>query len=145
MEVPPELTTLRNVRSLPWLLAGFLALLALAAVAHVLATTVRRRRRDFAVLRALGITRWGARAILNLQGTAIALTGLLVGIPLGVAAGRLGWRLVSERVPLRYVGPVALVALLVVVPVAIAAVNALAVLPGRAAARLRPAEVLRAE
>lgn len=45
VEIPPELTNLENVRTLPRLLAGFLALLALAAVAHLLATSVRWRRR----------------------------------------------------------------------------------------------------
>ena len=62
VEVPVELSNLRNVRRLPSLLAAFLALLAVAALGHVLATSVRRRRQDFAVLRALGITRWACAA-----------------------------------------------------------------------------------
>ena len=45
-QVPVELSNLRNVRRLPSLLAGFLALLAVAALGHVLATSVRRRRRE---------------------------------------------------------------------------------------------------
>ena len=126
-------------------MAGFLALLALAAVAHLLATSVRWRRRDLATLRALGMTRGGARSILAMQGTAVALIGLTVGIPLGVAVGRNGWRLITSRVPLSFVGPIALVSILVLVPAALAIVNLLAVWPGHAAARLRPAEVLRAE
>jgi len=145
VEVPPELTNLENVRTLPRLLAGFLALLAMAAVAHLLATSVRWRRRDLATLRALGMTRGGARSVLTMQGTAVALVGLTVGIPLGVAVGRTGWRLITSRVPLSFVGPIALVSILVLVPAALAIVNLLAVWPGHAAARLRPAEVLRAE
>jgi hypothetical protein len=144
-EVPPELTNLRNVRKLPELLAAFLALLAVAAVAHVLFTSVRRRRYDFAMLRALGMTRGGSRSIVNFQGTVIAIAGLVIGVPVGVAVGRIGWRLVASRVPLHYVGPVALVALLAVAPVAIALVNLIALWPGRRAARLPPAQLLRTE
>jgi ABC-type lipoprotein release transport system permease subunit len=46
---------------------------------------------------------------------------------------------------LRYVPPEAIVAMIIVVPAALALVNALALGPGRRAARLQPAQVLRAE
>jgi hypothetical protein len=144
-QVPVELSNLRNVRRLPSLLAGFLALLAVAALGHVLATSVRRRRRDFAVLRALGISGRGVRLILFVQGSAVAATGILLGIPLGLAVGRTGWQAVADQVPLRYVSPVGLLAVAAVIPVAIAAANVLAVWPGRRAARLQPSEVLRSE
>lgn len=133
------------MRTLPRILAAFLAVFAAAAVALVLDASVRRRRRDFATLRALGMTRGGTRAILNMQGTAIAVVGLVVGVPLGVALGRIACRLVTERVPLDFVGPLALAAVVVLAVGALVVVNLLAVLPGRRAARLRPAEVLRAE
>jgi ABC-type lipoprotein release transport system permease subunit len=144
-DVPLELTNLRNVRILPRLLMAFLALLAAAAVAHVLATSVRRRRRDFAMLRALGMTRRSTRSIINLQGTAIAIAGLVVGIPAGMIVGQSGWHLIADRVPLRFVHPVALLAIIVVVPAALAVVNLLALAPGRRASHLNPAEVLHTE
>jgi ABC-type lipoprotein release transport system permease subunit len=144
-DVPLELSNLRNVRVLPKLLMGFLALLAAAAVAHVLATSVRRRRRDFAMLRALGMTRRSTRSIINLQGTVIGVAGLVVGIPSGIFAGRAGWHLIADRVPLRYEQPLALIATIVVIPAALVLVNVLALAPGRHAARLQPAQVLHAE
>ncbi len=144
--VPPvELTNLENVRTLPRLLAGFLALLAVGALGHVLATSARRRGKDFAVLRALGLTRWDSRIVLNVQGTAIGLVGLIVGIPAGIVLGRLGWAVVAESVPLAVVRPVAAFAVLALVPLALLVANGLAVWPGRRVARLRPAEVLRTE
>ena len=144
-DVPPELTNLKNVRTLPVVLAIFLAVLAVAALSHVLLTSARRRRRDFAVLRALGLTRRGGRVVLNSQGTAIGLVGLLVGVPLGIAAGRTGWDWVAESVPLEAVPPFAAVAVLLLVPIALLLANAVAVWPGRRVARLRPAQVLRSE
>ena len=143
---PTELTNLRNIKVLPTALAGFLALVAIAAVSLVLVASSRRRRRDFAVLRALGLGTGGTRMVVNSQGTAIGVFGLVFGVPLGLATGRVGWRLVAERVPLAVVTPLALVAVLVLIPVTVAVVNALAVLPGRSVARRWfPAEALRAE
>ena len=133
------------MRGLPTLLAGFLALLAIAALGHVLATSVRRRRHEFAVLRALGVTRRGVRLILSAQGTAIGLAGILLGIPLGLAIGRMGWQAVADQVPLLYVSPFGLLALAAVIPVVVVVANLLAVWPGRRASRVHPAEVLRAE
>jgi hypothetical protein len=142
---PEEFTNLRHVRTLPVLLAIFLALLAVAALTHVLVSSARRRRRDFAILSAIGLDRRRARLTLNAQGTAIGLVGLLVGVPLGVAAGRVIWRLVTERVPLADVPPFALVATLLILPATALVANGLALWPGYRVAHLRASEELRAE
>lgn len=144
-EVPVELANLRNVRTLPVLLAAFLALLAIAAVSHVLVSSSRRRRYDFAILRALGLERRGARLVLQFQASAIGIVGLVIGVPIGIAAGRAIWRLVAERVPLVEVPPFALAAVVLIVPITAIVVNALAVWPGRRVVRLPASEVLRSE
>jgi hypothetical protein len=66
-------------------------------------------------------------------------------VPLGIVAGRAVWRSLADNFPIAYVPPLALVVVVVVVPAAIVVVNALAAGPGRAAARIRPAEALRVE
>lgn len=144
-DVPPELTSLRDVLPIPKVLAAFLALLALAALLHVLITTTRVRAHEFAVLRALGFTRWGTRVVVNVQGTAVFLTGLVLGAPLGVAVGRVGWRLIAERVPLEQVSPFAAVAIAALIPAALVVAQVVAFGPGRRVARLRAGEVLRTE
>jgi ABC-type lipoprotein release transport system permease subunit len=144
-EVPVELANLRNVRTLPFLLAAFLALLAIAAVSHVLVSSSRRRRHDFAILRALGLERRGTRLVVQSQASAIGIVGLVIGVPIGIAAGRALWRLVAARVPLADVPPFALAAVVLIVPITAIVVNALAVWPGRRAVRLPPSEVLRSE
>jgi predicted lysophospholipase L1 biosynthesis ABC-type transport system permease subunit len=141
----PEVQQLRDVQQLPVILAGFLAVLAVGAVGHALATAVRRRRHDVAVLRALGMTRVQARWTVVVQATLLAMVGLAFGVPLGVALGRVLWRVVADITPLAYVAPIAIVALLLAWPLALAVANVLALWPGRIAAHMRIGHVLRAE
>jgi hypothetical protein len=142
---PADQQNLRNVRGLPLLFAVFLLALAVAALAHVSSSVLRRRRGELAILRSLGLTPRQVRACLAWQATTLTVIGLVVGVPLGIALGRSIWRLVTEATPMVYAEPVAVVALALIVPVAILVANVLAALPGHRAARLRPAEVLRTE
>lgn len=143
--IPADVGYLRNVRSLPKALAAFLVFLGLGALAHVLATAVRRRRHDLAVLRAIGFRPLQLAGCVAWQAATVALVALLVGIPLGIAAGRWSWRWVADTTPLLYVAPVAATVVVLSVPVTLVLANAMAALPARRAARLRPADVLRAE
>jgi hypothetical protein len=142
---PIQIKQVRNVRVLPLALGAFLALLAVGATGHALATAVRRRRHDVAVLRALGITRWQSRLIVVTQATTLAVVGLAFGVPLGVALGRTVWRAVAESTPVLYVPPLAVLALALITPVALAVGNLLAAWPARRAARIRVGATLRAE
>ena len=142
---PAGVRNLRTVRDLPALLAALLALLGAGGVGHALVSSVRRRQRDLAVLRALGLSRRGAWAVLAWQATTVALVGLVVGIPLGILGGHLIWRWMAGSMPLEYVAPSAILAAALVVPAVLVLVNAVAVWPGRAAARMAPAAALRTE
>jgi ABC-type lipoprotein release transport system permease subunit len=142
---PSRLAELEQVRRLPLFLAGFLGVLALGAVGHALATAVRRRRHDIAVLRALGLSRWQCRGIVLAQASVLAAIGLLAGVPLGVALGRTLWRSVADSTPLAYVAPVTLWLLVLIGPVVLLLVNALAAWPSQRAATTRVGHVLRTE
>jgi ABC-type lipoprotein release transport system permease subunit len=144
-DVPPELVNLRRVRSVPAILVLFLVLLAVSTLAHVLVTSVRRRRGDFAVLRSLGFTRRMTSGVVATQSTAVGLVGLVVGIPLGLALGRLGWTWVAGKVPLVYASPITFVIVILTVPAALVVTNIVAALPGRRASRMAPAKILRTE
>ena len=143
--VPVEVAELHDVRVLPVVLGLFLALLAVGAVGHALASAVRRRAHDLAVLRALGTTRWQCRLIVVTQASVLALVGLVFGVPLGLIVGRAVWRSVADYTPVQYIPPVAVWVLLGVGPAALLAANLLAAWPGQRAARLRVAQVLRTE
>ncbi|HWU23111.1 MAG TPA: FtsX-like permease family protein, partial [Nocardioides sp.] len=137
--------SLRQTRELPYLLAAFLILLAVAAIAHALVSAVRRRAVDLAVLRAGGMTPAQSRTIVVVQACALAVVGLVFGLPLGIALGRTAWRWIAFHFPLQYVAPGDLVLVLATIPAVVVIVNLLAALPARRAARAKVAAILRAE
>lgn len=141
---PPEVREVKGVNGLPLVLAFVLTLLAVGTIAQTLVTSVRRRRRDLAILKAVGFVGRQVRASVAWQATAIAGTGLLVGLPLGVAAGRWAWTLLAQGFAIQ---PVAVLSpeLLLAVPAVLLLANAVAAIPARTAARTRPAVVLRTE
>jgi hypothetical protein len=142
---PSEIVQIRDVAILPVALSAFLVLLAFGAVGHALATAVRRRQHELAVLRALGITRWQARLVVVTQASVLALAGLAFGVPLGLALGLRLWRVVTNSTPLAYHTPLAFWALLLIIPAGLLAANLLAIWPSHRAARLSSGQVLRAE
>ncbi|GEC17859.1 hypothetical protein PHY01_01420 [Pseudonocardia hydrocarbonoxydans] len=140
---PPQVQELATVQVLPRVLGVFLGVLAVGAVGHGLATAVRRRGHDLAVLRALGMSPRQTRTAVHTHAAVLAVAGLAVGVPLGIALGRTAWRTVAETTPIVHVPPAVPWAL--AVPAVLAATALLAALPARRAARLPLAELLRRE
>ena len=141
---PPEMRDLQGVNSLPLALALLLTLLAIGTVAHALITSVRRRGRELAILKAIGFVPRQIRATVAWQATTIAGTSLIVGLPLGIVAGRLAWTLLAAQFGITPV-PVTSPLLLLAFPAVLLLANAVAALPARAAAHIQPATLLRAE
>jgi hypothetical protein len=142
---PTEVSNYQRVASMPVALAGVLLLLAVATLAHTLLTSIRRRRRDLAVLKTMGFARRQVSAAVAWQASTIAALAVLVGVPLGVAAGRWAWSLFAGRLGVATdavtpIGPVVLA-----LPAAVLLANLMAALPARAASKVRPALVLRTE
>jgi ABC-type lipoprotein release transport system permease subunit len=136
---------LRPTRQLPVLFGSFVAVLALAAAAHGLASTERRRRHEVAVLQVLGLVRVQARLTVVWHATLSVAVGLAVGIPIGFALGRTLWEAVAASLPAVYRTPHAWVLVAAAVPVALVSAYVAAAWPVRRTARNEPASVLRAE
>jgi ABC-type lipoprotein release transport system permease subunit len=142
---PAEVERLQQIDRFPAVLAAFAAGVALVAIGYALVTAVRRRGRDLAILKTLGYRRGQVRATVAWHATTVAVIGLAVGIPLGIVVGRLVWAQVADGLGVSTSATIPAPALLVVAVVVLLLVNLAAALPARAAARTRPAVVLRSE
>lgn len=142
LDPPPTVVNLERVRSTPFLVAGSLGALVLLSLSHQLITSARRRRRDLAVLRALGADRSWVTRVLHWQVTVVAATVVALAIPLGIAGGRLVYQAYIDRIGARsdLSVPYALLAVLVVGLLVIG--NLATVVPARRARQDLPARVL---
>ena len=137
--------SLAGAQRVPLALSGLLALAAIGTLVHTLVTSIRRRRRDLAVLKTLGFVRRQISATVAWQASALAGIALLIGLPLGVAVGRWGWTLFANSIGVVPVPVVDLPPLLLAIPVTLLLANLIALIPGRLAAATRPAAVFRSE
>ena len=93
---PSDIESLDRLRTLPVLLSSLLVGLVAVTVVNAMVVAVRRRRRDLALLQAMGSTRGGVITVGVWQGVTIGLAGLLIGAPLGIVAGRWCWVLLAH-------------------------------------------------
>ena len=117
----------------------------LPALALTLTASVRRRRRELALLKTLGFTRRQLAAVVAWQSTITVAFGIIIGIPLGVFLGRALWNLFAgqiDAVPAPTV-PALTIALIAISALVLA--NVVAAIPGYLAARTRTAVLLHAE
>jgi ABC-type antimicrobial peptide transport system permease subunit len=142
---PRDIRDYAGVRDTPVLLGAVLALLAVGTLVHVLVTGVRRRRRDLAMLKALGLVRRQVLGVVEWQAATLAATALLFGVPLGLLAGRWSWAVFAGAVGVSPAASVPVPLVLATIPATVALSVLIAAWPGRAAARVRPAVALRAE
>ena len=142
---PAEVARVEQVGRLPWFVGALLAVLAVTAIVYTVGSLVRRRRGDLAVLRCLGFTRRQVGLTVTTQVVALAAAGSVIGLLLGLIAGRQLWRLVADAIAVGFAPSVPIVPLVVLL-VATGAIAYLAAAPfRRSAARLRPATILRTE
>jgi hypothetical protein len=142
---PREVQALSDISGLPALLGGVLALLAAATLAHTLISSVRRRRRDLAVLRTIGFVRRQVWLSVFWQTATLVTLALLIGIPLGALLGRFAWNVFAEDLGAISEPQVAWIPFLVIIPVAFALAGLVATVPAWLAGRTRPGVALRAE
>ena len=142
---PGTVVDFGRVSQMPQVLAGIVALLAAGTLGHGLLTAIRRRRRDLSILKSLGLDRRQIRTAVGWQATATTLLTLVIGVTLGAIAGRWIWTAMANSTGFvaRPDVDISLLALIAVSALLLA--NVIAILPGRAAARTRPAVVLRTE
>jgi len=140
-----EVGDLARVDFLPWVLAGLLVVLGVGGLALTLFGSVRRHRRDLAVLKTLGFVRRQVAATAMWQGIAVGVAAIVIGVPGGIALGRWTWRLVADSVGSAAAVRVPVLAVTAMVPATLMVAAALAAGPARAASRVQAAQALRTE
>jgi hypothetical protein len=142
---PTSLVNFGEAVNFPLILGFVLALFGAATLMHLLVVTVARRRREIGLLKALGFVKGQVGATVCWQASTVALVGIIVGLPLGVAVGQAVWRAFATNlgaVPVSIV-PIDVMAALGVGVLVVA--NLLAVAPAVTAARSKTAgQLLRA-
>jgi ABC-type antimicrobial peptide transport system permease subunit len=122
-----------------------LSLFGATTMMHLLLVSATRRGTETGLLKALGFTRRQVAALFHRQATTVAMAGIAVGVPDGVAVGKVAWRVFATNfgvVPVPVAPPLALAVLALG---ALAAANVLAAVPSLLAARSRPGQLLRTE
>ncbi len=142
---PAEIVNYRSVGTTPAILGSALGLGAVAALGMTLLASVRRRRRDLALLKTLGFTRRQLAGAVAWQSNVAVIIGTAVGVPLGIAVGSWLWDLFTRQI---YAVPLAVVPGLAIALIALGALvlaNVVSFVPGRIASRTPTALLLRAE
>jgi hypothetical protein len=141
---PPSITNLARTRSTPALLAAVLGGLGVIAVAYAAATVRRRRRRDLAILGALGAgPRWLSQVA---QGQVLAIVvPTLVGVPVGMFLGARVFGAFARHLGLVDDPALPVPASIAVAIAALAVASLVTVAVGSRWWRDRPAGLLRAE
>jgi hypothetical protein len=140
-----EIVNASQMSGQPLALALGVAAAAMVSLALTVLTSVRRRRRDLALLKTLGMTRGQVRSVVAWQTSVILIIAALIGVPLGVAAGRWTWTAFANSIGVVPATVVPATAMVLGLLGLLAAGNLLAAWPAAVAARITPAAALRAE
>jgi ABC-type lipoprotein release transport system permease subunit len=142
---PAQIINYGSLGSTPVVLGAALALGAVVAMGLTLITSVRRRRRELALLKILGFTRRQVAAAISWQSSVATAIGTAVGVPLGIVLGRYLWDLFAHEIYAVPSPDVPIWSVLFVIAGALVLANVVAAIPGRVAARTPTALLLRAE
>ena len=142
---PATVANIAAMRAVPVALASLLALTMGIALVLGTAVATRGRRRELALLRALGCVGRQLRATVRWQSLTVVAVGLGVGIPVGLATGRIAYRAFASGIGVRPDPVVSLAWVSIVIAVTVAIGLVAAAGPERRAARVPAGEILRHE
>jgi hypothetical protein len=142
---PAQITNYRSMGTTPLLLAAALAAAAVVALGLALAASVRRCRRDLALLRVMGFVERQLSAAVAWHASITAAIGVVIGVPLGIVLGRWLWTLFADEIGAVPAPTVPVWSIVIAAVAALVLANVAAVLPGRRAAHTATALILQDE
>ncbi len=140
---PAQIADVAAMRSAPDLIVAAIGAAMSIALIASLDRAARNRRREMAVLRALGCTPKQVRATLRWQALTIVLVGLAIGVPIGLIAARQLWREFASGLGIVSTSDVPVVTVAVIVAGSVLLALVAAVSPARKVASVVPAAALR--
>lgn len=142
---PTSLVNFGEAVDFPVVVGGIVAAFGAATLLHLLMVSVTRRSREFGLLKVLGFVNRQIMLSVAWQATTVAVVGLLVGIPVGVIAGRVVWLAFAAHLGVVPVAVIPLAPIGILASGIVAAANLLAIAPAAAARNARPARLLRTD
>jgi lipoprotein-releasing system permease protein len=145
----PLFAALALERRMGLFIIGLIIAIAALNITTMLILVVVERRRDIAILNALGATRTGVMLLFVIEGAVVGAIGAIGGVVVGLAACFIGnyFKLVSLPADVYSISNVPLITrpteMLLAALIAFALSVLATIYPARAASRLRPVEALR--
>lgn len=133
------------MRNLPFVFAGLLGAVAFVTLVHMLLADARRRHREVAVLKVLGLVRREIVSVTVWQACLLAAIALALGALGGTVGGRWLWTTLVGTVGIVAEPRLSAEALVGVTAAVMLSASLVALGPGLIAARVRPAVALTAE
>ena len=126
---PTTITSFGRTDGLPEAVAAIMAVVAAAALTHAMVTSVRRRRRDFAILETLGCVRRQLSTTVATTATTFACVASLAGIPLGLIGGQWAWDAIANALGVPSEPTVSIAVITLVIMGMLLAANLIALAP----------------
>ena len=142
---PDDLVNVGESNTFPTLVGLTIGVVAGATLIHTLVTSIRRQRRELALLKAIGLGHRHLFVVVAWQATILSTIALLIGLPIGVAAGRWAWIALGHQFGFEPESVIPMAALATVFMAVLALATVVAAGPAWAAARTRAANALREE
>lgn len=145
----PLFAALALERRMGLFIIGLIIAIATLNITTMLILVVVERRRDIAILHALGATRTGVMLLFIIEGAVVGVIGAATGVVIGFIACAIGnhYKLVSLPADVYSISNVPLIArpseMLIAALVAFLLSVLATIYPARAASRMRPVEALR--
>lgn len=142
---PSEIVNLGRVRAVPYAVAATLGVLAMLSLAHQLLVSARQRRRDVAVLAALGADRRWVTKVVHWQATIFVVVVTPIAVALGLLVGSVLFRAFIDRIGGENTPKIPVLTLALLLAAVLFLANAVAVLPAHRARHALPAGPLSSE
>jgi predicted lysophospholipase L1 biosynthesis ABC-type transport system permease subunit len=142
---PTTITSFGRTNNLPAIVALVMALVATATLTHAMVIGVRRRRREFAILESIGLVRRQRSMIVVASALTLASITAVIGIPIGIVAGRLTWNVTADALGIPAQPTISATAIAITILGLVALAVVVALIPAAIARRTQAVDALRAE